>query len=498
MQLTNRTILAGAFFGVAVISGCEEVDLAPVYQMVPVEYRDISLSASAAGAIEPVQTVEVKSKASGEIYEVRVDIGDNVTRGQLLVRVDQRVPGNAVAQAEADSAVAQAQLEISESQLSRSERLYESQSITEQEFENARLSRANANAQLIRAQRQLEDARIAYEDTEVRAPSNGIILTRTVEVGNVIQSASSGLSGGQVLLTMADLDTVQVRTLVDETDIGKINPGLRVTITVDAYPNQPFRGRVLKVEPAAVTEQNVTMFPVLIRIANEQTLLRPGMNSEVDIQIGEADQVLTVPNAALRTQRDVASAASVLGLDMDVVAQQLAAAQNGADEPESAPMGDDGASNTITMRGREIELPAGVTREQMQPILDKMANGNFQSLSSDERALMQRVMRSAGEGAGPGGGRGGRGGRQTANASQYQFGGEYIVFVMRNGEPTAVAIETGLTDLDYSEVRDGLAISDTVLILPSASLIAQQQQMQERIQRITGGVPGVGGGGRRR
>ncbi len=490
----NKIVVASVLLSSLSFVGCEEEDLAPVYQMLPVEYRDISLSASAAGAVEPVQTVEVKSKASGEIYEVRVDIGDKVRRGQLLVRVDQRVPGNAVAQAEADSAVAQAQLDISESQLNRSQRLYESQSITEQEYENARLSRANAYAQLIRAQRQLEDARIAYEDTEVRAPSDGIILARTVEVGNVIQSASSGLSGGQVLLTMANLDTIQVRTLVDETDIGKISPGLPVTVTVDAYPNQPFRGRVLKVEPAAVTEQNVTMFPVLIRIANAQTLLRPGMNSEVDIQIGEAEQVLTVPNAALRTPRDVASAASVLGLDMEAVTRQLERARGGHDGPEGTPMGDNGASNTITMRGQEIELPAGVTREQMQPILDKMSNGNFQSLSSEERSLMQRVMRSANGGAGPGGrGGGGRRARQQSNASQYQFGGEYIVFVMRGGEPTAVAIETGLTDLDYSEVRSGLAISDTVLILPSASLIAQQQEMQDRIQRMTGGVTGVGG-----
>ncbi len=494
MPSLNKIVVASVLLSAVLFVACEEEDLAPVYQMLPVEYRDISLSASAAGAVEPVQTVEVKSKASGEIYEVRVEIGDKVRRGQLLVRVDQRVPGNAVAQAEADSAVAQTQLDISESQLNRSQRLYESQSITEQEYENARLSRANAYAQLIRAQRQLEDARIAYEDTEVRAPSDGIILARTVEVGNVIQSASSGLSGGQVLLTMANLDTVQVRTLVDETDIGKISPGLPVTITVDAYPNQPFRGRVLKVEPAAVTEQNVTMFPVLIRIANAETLLRPGMNSEVDIQIGEAEQVLTVPNAALRTPRDVASAASVLGLDMEAVTRQLETVQRGHDGPEGAPMGDNGASNTITMRGQEIELPAGVTREQMQPILDKMSNGNFQSLSSEERSLMQRVMRSTRGGAGPGGrGGGNRRARQSSGGSQYQFGGEYIVFVMRGGEPTAVAIETGLTDLDYSEVRSGLAISDTVLILPSASLIAQQQEMQDRIQRMTGGVPGVGG-----
>jgi len=485
--------------------GCQKPEEAPVYQMIPVSVRDIVLSASAAGAVEPVQTVEVKSKASGEITEVAVEVGDVVQRGQLLVRVDQRVPHNAVVQAEADLQVAQAQLDIAESQYARSQKLFETQSITEQEFENARLARANANAQLVRSQRQLEDARIAFEDTEVRAPSNGIMLSRAVEVGTVIQSASSGLSGGAVLLKMANLDTVQVRTLVDETDIGKINPGLNVTITVDAYPNQPFQGRVLKIEPEALVQQNVTMFPVLIRIANERTLLKPGMNAEVEIHIGSAPGVLAIPNAALRTQRDFASAATVLGLDLETVRQQLADARSQeADQSRRATLGgntvtDDGEGapaapanpNTISIRGREIQLPPDVKREQIAPIVAKMESGGFQNLSADERALLGRVMR-------PGGGFGGRqgggfGGRQTNQTdSHYQFGAEYIVFAMRNGVPTPVPIRTGLTDLDYSEIRSGLTDSDTVLVLPSASLLQNQQEFQDRMNRMTGGgLPGV-------
>ena len=88
------------------------------------------------------------------------------------------------------------------------------------------------------------------------------------------------MSGGTAILTMADLNLVQVRTLVDETDIGKIQPGLAATVTVDAYPNRPFQGEVLKVEPLAEVQQNVTMFPVIVRIENRDGLLRPGMNAE--------------------------------------------------------------------------------------------------------------------------------------------------------------------------------------------------------------------------
>src|SRR5918997_6939674 len=118
---------------------------------------------------------------------------------------------------------------------------------------------------------------------------------------------------------MADLNLVQVRTLVDETDIGKIQVGQLATVTVDAYPARPFQGSVLKIEPQAQTEQNVTMFPVLVRIDNREGLLRPGMNAEVEIHIGRRSNVLAVPNAALRTQRDVGSAAQVLGLNPEEV-----------------------------------------------------------------------------------------------------------------------------------------------------------------------------------
>ncbi len=502
---------AAGLVAITILWGCEEDIPPPVYQLVPVEARDVVVSVSAAGTIEPIKTVEVKSKASGEIVAVLVDTGDPVRTGQILVRVDPRIPRNTVIQAEADLDVAKAELANAESQLERSEALYETQSITEQEWENARLQHASARARLVRSERALEDARIAFEDTEVRAASPGVILSRRVEIGTVIQSASGGFGGGEVLLTMANLDTVQIRTLVDETDIGKVSPNLDVTITVDAYPNQPFRGQVLKIEPQAVEEQNVTMFPVLVRIANRASLLRPGMNSEVEIHIGERRGVITVPNAALRTQRDVAAAAQVLGLDPVAVQEQLAAALDRrsslggatANGPggAAAPSEDD---NTIEFNGRTVTLPAGLSREQVQPILAKMGRGGgpgaFQSLSSDERSIMQRVFRAAGGGRGGPGGRGGRGGGGQQQQSNFQFGGDYIVFVLTPDGPEARPIRTGLTDLDNSEVVSGLEDGDSVMVLPSASLIQQQQQRSERIRQMTGGggLPGTGGNRGRR
>jgi len=267
---------------------------------------------------------------------------------------------------------------------------------------------------------------------------------------------------------------------------------MAVSTLVDAYPNRPFQGRVLKIEPLAITQQNVTMFPVLVRIANREGLLKPGMNAEVEMQVGDRRGVLAVPNGALRTQRDVASAATVLGLDPEGVEQELARAREAAGGQASlggTTAGDSTAPNVYRTRdGREITLPEGITSQQVDAIFAKMRNGGPSALSEADRAVFQK-MRAAMGGGGFGGG-GGPSGPSRSSANQALFGGSYIVFVLRNGSPTPVSIETGLTDLDYSEVRSGLTAQDTVLILPSASLVEAQEEMRNRMNRMTT-VPGM-------
>ena len=523
MTFSATAKLARFLILVPLAAGCAEEAEIPVYRLVPLETRDIVLSAEAAGTIEPVTTIEVKSKASGEIIEIAVETGDRVVRGDLLVRVDQRVARNALTQSEADLEVSEAQLDNARAQFERSEALHVTQYISDEEYETARLTFANARASLVRSQRNLEDARISFEDTEVRAPAAGVVLSRNVEVGSVIQSASQNVSGGSVLLRMADLDTVQVRTLVDETDIGKLSAGLPVTITVDAYPGRDFSGSVLKIEPEALEQQNVVMFPVLVRIGNQEGFLRSGMSCEVEIHLGSSEGVLAVPNAALRTDSDVASAAHVLGLDMTVVREQLEARPGS--RPAAAQSGQPSATaggEKITFRDREVTLPEGLTVAEVQPVLDKIQSGGFQSMTEEDRAIMARVRESGGMGGQREGGQrpGGAGGQPTppgasgsaspgedgadAEASPVRrttitdLAGRYIVFVMRAGVPTAVRIRTGLTDMDYSEVLSGLTASDSVLVLPSAALVQSQQELQERIEQRTGGaMPGMTGGGGR-
>jgi len=482
------------------VAACTKAAAPPMYEAVPVERRTVVVSAVASGAIEPILTVDVKSKASGEIIEMHVQTGDDVKSGDPLAAIDPRIPRNNLAQADANLVVAQAQLANAKAQLARSDTLFKAQAITETEYETAKLGYANANAAVVRARTDLESARDRMTDTRIRAPLAGTIIAKNVELGTVISSPTTDVGGGTVLFRMANLDTVQVRTQVDETDIGKVKPGLAATITVDAYPNQPFEGSVLKIEPQATVQQNVTMFPVLVRIVNTEHRLKPGMNTEVEIHVGRRENVIAIPNAALRTQRDVASAAQVLGLDPAQVQQELAAAQApAAVNRDSASLGGTqarsdtaaarapaGGNTMTTPDGRTIELPPGVTEAQVRSAFQKRMSG--QPLSADEEAAM-RAMRAAFQRSGGAGNGAGGGGFRRAGGGDLS---SYIVFVLRKGQPTAVNVRTGLTDLDYIEVVSGLTEQDTVLVLPSASLLNAQRDMRDRMRSVTGGgLPGL-------
>ncbi len=486
---------------VVLAAACKKEEQKVVYQAVPVITRDIVVSAQASGAVQPDTTVEVKSKASGEILQIMSETGATVERGQILIKIDPRTPRNSVAQASAQVEASKAALQVAETNKKRSDELFESRAITQQEHDQAVLDFANAKANLVSAQVALENASIQLEDVDVKAPISGTIIEKDVERGQVIASAISNVSGGTVLMRMANLQLVQVYTLVDETDIGKIQPGQRATVTVDAYPNRPFEGVVLKIEPRDTVSQNVTMFPVRVRIDNRDGLLKPGMNTEVEVHIGQASNVMAVPNASLRTQKDVASAASVLGLNPNDVQQQLAAAATtptpsgdstqrvglAATVPHDsakAPAGGEKKPNTMTTPdGRVIPLPEGVTEDQVKAIFAKFRNG--EQPTPAERAILQKLRQSGGGQRRQGGGNGG--------ASNYLFGGDYIVFTIRNGVITPKKVKTGITDLDYSEIKSGLAEGDSVLVLPSASLINSQQEFKNRFNRMTGGgaVPGM-------
>jgi len=458
---------------VALLVACaDEKEGGPIYDTAAVERRTIEVVVSSAGIVEPLATVEVKSKASGEVLELRVETGDLVDEGTLMVRIDPRTVRNRLDQSEAELKAALSRREIAQTQKRRVESLQANGTLTQADLEQATLDLANAEAQVVTSRVSVENARIAVDDTDVRAPISGTIIVKPVEKGQVISSPTQDFSGGTLLMQMADLSEVQIRSLVDETDIGKVRPGMLANVTVAAYPNQPFPGAVVKIEPQAVVEQNVTMFAVIVSIHNPDGLLMPGMNAEVEVSIARSENAMTIPVMALRTSRDLESTASILGRTEDDIDAVLRGSS------DQAP-GDPDAPETIEMRGTTIELPAGTKASEVRALMKKRRGGS--TLTSDEQNLMRRVFQKAGS----------QQPRSSAQpSSDYRFGGDFWV-VLDNEKQEVRKIRTGVTDLDRVEVVSGLNETDRVLILPSSHLLETQQDLQNFINRRVGRVPGI-------
>ena len=275
----------------------------------------LEVSIEASGVIEAISSVEIKSKASGEVLFLGAEVGDFVDKGFMLAQIDQRTANNIVDQTESDLEAAKVRLLNAESQYDRGIELHKQSSISDKDFEDIKENYAQAKSTLVRNEVSFENAKISLDDTEVKSPIDGTVISRPVEVGQVISSPTSAFGEGSILMTMADLSKVRVRALVDEIDVGKVEIGQSVSIKVAAYRDKEFIGTVTKIEPKAYIQQNVTTFPVLIDIDNEENLLLIGMNTDVVIQILDKDVSLSVPTMSLRTRKDIYTASSIIDID---------------------------------------------------------------------------------------------------------------------------------------------------------------------------------------
>ncbi|HEX9564892.1 MAG TPA: efflux RND transporter periplasmic adaptor subunit [Gemmatimonadaceae bacterium] len=329
-NLPSRTFLLASVLLLA-LAACnrEKVQTLPI-ETAAASRRTIVSEATASGQVEPINVIEVKSKSSGQITEMPVETGSQVQPGDLLIQLDPRDVNQQLQQAEADWGATKAKLAVSTAQKERNDKMFADKIITAQEYEATQLDYANSIASEIRSRSAVDIAKQRVEEARVVAPVTGTIIEKPVSLGQVIASATNSASGGTILLRMADLTKVRVRALFNETDIGAVVPGQPASVTVDAYPERPFQGLVEKIEPSAVVQSSVTMFPVLVTIDNREGLLKPGMNGEVTVLVDRRENVLTVPNDAVRTTREAAATATLLGLDPDSVVRAVQAQMGNA------------------------------------------------------------------------------------------------------------------------------------------------------------------------
>jgi HlyD family secretion protein len=325
----------------------------PPEKLAKVESGSIARSVVATGKVEPLSKVDVKSKASGLIKYLYVNAGDRVREGQLLVELDKEVLEAQLKEAEAVLKSAESSLQEMESQaktlranlrkaqlesenrdyefsaaeyrrqgelfrqglISKSDfdsveqkmksaevaqkSLYAAVGVKEAEIEQNGRTIDKARAAVSQAQAQYERAEEDLRYASIRSPVSGVVLSREVEVGDAVSSILQLGSNATLIMTLGDVEELYIKGKVDETDIGLVSIGQPVRVTVDAYKNRTFRGKVFQIAPMGVEKDNVTRFEVRVSILNDLDLLKVNMSANAEIILEEHQNVLLVPESAL-------------------------------------------------------------------------------------------------------------------------------------------------------------------------------------------------------
>lgn len=400
---------------------------------------DLSATVSATGKIQPIDQVEVKSKASGQIMAMPVEEGDIVAKSALIARIDETDARNTYEQAVADLDVAKAALAQTQGNVKRQEEMFKRGLLSQAEMDQFRLEEVRAKAQLVKAETELATMEVRLKDSIVRSPISGIVLQKNVEEGQIIASGINSVSGGTLIATVARMDSMYVYAEVDEVDIGQVSIGQQAKVTPDAFPDEVFWGSVIRVAPLAKVEQNVTTFNVTVIVANKNAKLKAGMNATVDLTVADKRDVLLVTKEAVKDLKEIR-------------AQMMA--MNAADSS------------------------AGRRRE----------GGASDSARAAWRARMAQG----------GGMPGGEGGPRFGEEMRMANGGaprKFVLVKTENGyRPRPV--EIGVSNLDYAEVVQGLDEGETVLVFSTSRAAAARQEFMNRMRGMNS-FGGFSGGGQR-
>ncbi len=281
------------------------------YVTVPVKKGDITQVVSSTGTLQAVITVQVGSQVSGTIDKLYADFNSKVKAGQIVAQLNQDKFKAAVDQAKANLLAAQSNLEkakvsVADTQrtLERNRELRKRELLAQSDLDaaqtayDAALAQLEVNkAQAAQAQAALNQAQVDLDNTVIRSPVDGIVISRTVDVG---QTVAASLQAPTLFTIANDLSKMEVHTNVDEADVGNVWEGQDVTFTVDAHPARRFRGKVFQVRNAPTVVQNVVTYNAVVRIDNKELLLKPGMTANVDFLVSEKKDVLVIPNMAIR------------------------------------------------------------------------------------------------------------------------------------------------------------------------------------------------------
>jgi HlyD family secretion protein len=252
---------------------------------------------TATGQLNPVISVQVGSQISGIIQKLFADFNSPVKAGQVIAQLDSSTYVATLHQAQGELANARAGLELARVKVTRASELRAKDLIPQAEHDQAQADLHQAEAAVMIREAAVRKATVDVERCTIAAPIDGVVISRSVDVG---QTVAASLSAPTLFVIANDLTKMQINANVAEADIGGVEVGQDVNFTVDAFPSQRFHGRVVQVRNSPVTVQNVVTYDTIIEVANPELKLKPGMTANVSIVVAGRENVLTVPNAALR------------------------------------------------------------------------------------------------------------------------------------------------------------------------------------------------------
>lgn len=278
------------------------------YQTATVVRGDITQAVTASGTLNPVLNVQVGSQISGIIQKLYVDFNSPVKAGQIVAQLDPGTFQANVNSAEGDLANAKASLELAQVNARRADELFNNKLISTSDHDQSIATLHQAEAQVKIRTAALQRAKVDLDRCTIYAPVDGIVISRNVDVGQTVAASMTA----PVLFQIAnDLTKMQIDANVAEADIGGVEVGQTVEFTVDAFPTRTFIGKVMQVRNSPITVQSVVTYDTVIEVSNPDLKLKPGMTANVSIITARRENVLKLPNAALRFRPPEVAAAEV-------------------------------------------------------------------------------------------------------------------------------------------------------------------------------------------
>lgn len=361
------------------------VPLEQRYRLQTITQGDVAQSVSANGTLNPVTLISVGTQVSGRVSKLYVDFNDRVEKGQILLELDDALFAAQIAQSQGAVQNVQAFVDLAQANEARMQTLFAQEYVSKQELDQATQALKSARAQLATARGQLQRDKTNQSYSVIRSPVSGVVVDRVVDVG---QTVAASFQTPTLIKIAQDLSKMQIDTSFAEADIGNIKVGQAVKFNVDAFPNRSFNGVVKQLRLNPTVTSNVVTYNVVVSVDNPEQILLPGMTAYVNIMVNKHDNVLLVPNAALRfkpklddTQSNGSASAGKASTDKNIDANQ---SNNGQMRGRKK------ASQDVISRGKIYIIADG----KLTPIEVKtgISDGRTTEISSPKLTVNDKVI----------------------------------------------------------------------------------------------------------